>query len=148
MGIKERRCRFVQGDVVRLALSGGEWIDVKKELNAGESRRIFASLVKEMHAGQPTKLDPERVGLTKVVEYVIGWSLQGTDGRPEPVSESAIDGLDLDTYQEIVAAVDAHDLACETARLARKNDRDGESRSPATSPSPDAAAGASSGFAR
>jgi hypothetical protein len=146
MGIKERRCRFVQGDVVRLALSGGEWIDVKKELNAGESRRIFATLVKEMHAGQPTKLDPEKVGLTKVVEYVVGWSLLGSDDRPEPVSESAIDGLDLETYREIVDAVDAHDAACDAERLARKNGQAGEKASAAISPSPDAAGGASIGF--
>jgi hypothetical protein len=144
----ERRCRFVPGDVVRLPLSGDEWIDVKKELNAGEARRIFAALVKEMHAGQPTKLDPEKVGLTKVVEYVVGWSLLGTDGRPEAVSESAIDGLDLDTYREIVDAVDAHDAACDAARLARKNGQDGEKASAATSPSPAAATGASTGFGR
>jgi hypothetical protein len=145
--MEERRCRFVPGDVVRLPLSGGEWIDVKKELNAGEARRIFSALVKEMLAGKPTKLDPEKVGLTKVVEYVVGWSLLNADGRPEPVSESAIDGLDVDTYNDIVNAVDAHDAACEAVRVARKNGQGGEMASAATSPSPGAAAGASSGFA-
>jgi hypothetical protein len=143
----ERRCRFVQGDVIRVPLSGGEWIDVKKELNAGEARRIFATLVKTMNVGEVTTLDPEKVGLTKVVEYVVGWSLLGTDGRPEPVSESAIDGLDQDTYREIVDAVDAHDVACEAIRVARKNGQGGETASAAISPSPDAAAGASTGFA-
>jgi len=147
MGVPERRCRFVQGDIVRLPLSGGEWIDVKGELNAGEARRVFSSLVKEMNAGEMTKLDPDRVGLTKIIAYVVGWSLLNRDGRPEPLDESAIDNLDLDTYQEIAAAVDLHDSACEARRNARKNDRDGESRSPATSPSPDAVAGVSSGFA-
>ncbi len=142
----ERRCRFVQGDVVRLPLSGGEWIDVKAELNAGEARHIFSALVKEMHAGRPTTIDPDKVGVTKVVEYVVGWSLLGLDGRPEPVSESAIDGLDVDTYREIVDAVDAHDAACEAARLARKNGQGGESPSPAISPSLAGVAGASSGF--
>jgi hypothetical protein len=132
---------------MRLPLSGGEWIDVKAELNAGEARRIFSALVKEMHAGQPTKLDPEKVGLTKVVEYVVGWSLLGMDGRPEPVSESAIDGLDVDTYREIVDAVDVHDAACEAARVARKNGQAGETASAAISPLPGAAAGASSGSA-
>jgi hypothetical protein len=100
-----------------------------------------------MHAGQPTKLDPEKVGLTKVVEYVVGWSLLGMDGRPEPVSESAIDGLDVDTYREIADAVDVHDAACEAARVARKNGQAGETASAAISPLPGAAAGASSGSA-
>lgn len=143
----DRRCRFVQGDIVRLALSDGEWIDVKGELNAGEARRIFSTLVKEMNAGQPTKLDPDKVGLTKVLEYLIGWSLQNQDGRPEPVSPEAVDGLDQDTYREIVDAVDAHDTAVERARAARKNGQAGERTSAAISPSPAAAGGVSSGFA-
>jgi hypothetical protein len=137
----------VQGDVIRLPLSGGEWVDVKAELNAGEARRIFATLVKTMNVGEVTTLDPEKVGLTKVVEYVVGWSLLGADGRPEPVSESAIDGLDQDTYREIVEAVDAHDAAGEAIRVARKNGQGGEKASAAISPSPDAAIGASTGFA-
>jgi hypothetical protein len=69
------------------------------------------------------------------------------DGRPEPVSESAIDGLDVDTYREIVDAVDVHDAACEAARLARKNGQDGATRSPAISPSREPVTGASSGSA-
>lgn len=146
-GMGARRCRFVQGNVKRLALSGDEWIDVKAELNAGEARRIFSGLVKTMEAGRPTELDPEKVGLTKLVEYIVGWSLLGTDGRPEPVSESAIDGLDQDTYREIMDAVDAHEVAVEAARQARKNGQDGETPSPAISPSLEPVAGASSGFA-
>lgn len=141
----ERRCRFVAGEIVRLPLSGGEWIDVKSELNAGEARRVFAALVKEMNAGEPTKLDPDKVGLTKVVAYVVGWSLLNSDGRPEPVDESAIDALDVDTYQDIVAAVDTHDAACEERRRERKNARGGEKASPAISPSRVGVAGASSG---
>jgi hypothetical protein len=143
----ERRCRFVQGDIVRLSLPGNEWIDVKSELNAGEARRVFTQLVREMEAGQPTKLDPDKVGLTKVVAYVVGWSLLNQDGRPEPLDESAIDALDVETYQDIVAAVDAHDTACEERRQARKNGRDGETLSARTSPSLATAAGASSGSA-
>jgi hypothetical protein len=142
----EKRCRFVQGEIVRIPLSGDEWIDVKAELNAGEARRVFSSLIKEMHAGAPTKLDPDRVGLTKILAYVVGWSLVNRAGRPERLDEAAVDALDLDTYQEIADAVDQHDAACEAVRLARKNDRDGESRSPAISPSRDITAGASSGF--
>jgi hypothetical protein len=138
-----RRCRFVQGDVVRLALSGGEWVDVKAELNAGEARHMFSASCKDVHAGERVTLDLEKVGLTKILEYVVGWSLLGTDDRPEPVSESAIVGLDQDTYVELEALVEAHDRASADARRARKNGQDGEKGSAAISPSRDAAAGAS-----
>jgi hypothetical protein len=67
------RCRFVQPDVVRLPLSDGDFIDVKRELSAGEQRRMFAGMV--LHGvvpGEKTLLDPERVGITKMVEYLVG----------------------------------------------------------------------------
>jgi hypothetical protein len=145
--VEERRCRFVQGEITRITLSGGEWIDIKSELNAGEARRVFSSLIKEMNAGERMKLDPDRVGLTKLLGYLVGWSLLNSEGRPEPLDESAIDNLDRDTYAEIVEAVEAHDRACDERRAARKNDRDGETRSSAISPSRGAAAGESSGSA-
>lgn len=141
----ERRCRFVQGEVVRLPLPGDEWIDVKRELNAGEARGVFSSLVKKMDVGAAAELDPERVGLTKVVAYVVGWSLLNTQGRPEPVSESAFNGLDQQTYIDIVTAVDLHDAACGAIRQARKNGQGGEKPLPAISPSLDGMAGVSSG---
>ena len=145
--MEERRCRFVDSDVVRLPLSGGEWLDVKSELNAGEARRIFSTLVKEMNAGEVTKLDPERVGLTKLVEYVVGWSLLNKRGQPQAISESAFNALDQDTYAELIAAVDAHDARVETIRAARKNGQGGETPSPAISPSLVGVAGASTGSA-
>jgi hypothetical protein len=144
---EERRCRFVQPTVVRLPLDGGEWIDVKKELNAGEARHVYASLVKSMVAGKPPELDAERVGVTKLLAYVVGWSLLNYDGRPEPVSEEALRVLDQETYQDIIRAVDDHDLVSEAARHARKNGLDGETGLPATSPSRSGVAGVSSGSA-
>jgi hypothetical protein len=138
-----QRCRFVQPSVVRLPLSDGEYVDVKQELTAGEQRRIFSQLVKEMHAGEKTVLDPEQVGKTKLLEYIVGWSFLGLDGQPAPVCESTIDCLDTDTYRELVDAVDAHELRSEQARAARKNGQGGEKVSPAISPLPSEPAGPS-----
>lgn len=143
----ERSCRFVAGGVVRLTLPGNEWVDVKAELNAGESRRVFSHLVMEMNAGEPTKLDPDKVGVTKMVEYIVGWSLLNSQGEPEPVCEEAIDALDQDTYQEMSEAVEQHDQRCEAARIARKNARGGGMGSPATLPLPVFVTGESSGSA-
>jgi hypothetical protein len=143
----EDECWFVQPGVTRLSLSNHQWIDVKEELNAGEARKVFSGLVKAMNAGQPTELDPEKVGLTKLLAYIVGWSLRNRDGRPEPIDESAIDNLSQHRYREIMEAVDAHDAASEAKRAVRKNDQAGEKASAAISPSPDAAAGASSGSA-
>lgn len=139
------KCRFVRPTVVRLPLSDGDYIDVKHELTAGEQRRVFSSLIKEMHAGEPAVLDPALVGKTQLLEYIVGWSFVGQDGEPAPFSAAALDTLDTNTYEELVAAVQAHDAASEAARAARKNGRAGETPSSGISPLPSAAAGESSG---
>lgn len=115
------RHRFVQPDIVRLPLSDGDYIDIKKELNAGEARRVYANLVREMHAGEKAALDPMKVGFTKIREYVVGWSFTDADGRPVEVSAGAIETLDQDTYKEISEAIDAHTAKIDAEREARKN---------------------------
>jgi hypothetical protein len=137
----------VASETVRLALSDGEWIQVKRELNAGEQQHLEAGYVKDMKMGERPTLDYERVGMTRLLEYVTGWSLCGFDGTPEPFEESALKALDMDTYLEIVEAVRAHELDISARREARKNGQAGETRSSPISPLPFAVAGASSGSA-
>jgi len=128
------RNRFVKPQTVRLELSDGDWIEVKKELNAGEHRRVFGRLVKDMRAGERAQLDPEQVGLTKVVEYLVAWSLED-NGKPVEVTEGAINSLDAQTFGEIVKAIDAHEAAVDAEIEARKNDTDGGKVSSPISPS-------------
>jgi len=135
---------FVVPKVDRLTLSNGRWVDVKHRLNAGEQRRVYGRMVKEMQAGVRPTLNPEMVGLTRLSEYIVGWSM--TDGRgPVPVSEAAIDNLDPDLFNEIDTALNAHEERVDAERAAEKNDRDGVSTSSAISPSPSSVAGALSG---
>jgi hypothetical protein len=129
------RCRFVQPDVVRLTLSDGDWIDVKKELNAGESRKVFTRLVKAMHFNEKAEVDPDQVGLSKVVEFLVGWSLVDAQGKPVPVSEAAINNLDSATYAEVVKVIDAHEAAGDATREALKNEKGDENKSLAISSS-------------
>jgi hypothetical protein len=142
------RCRFVQPETERLTLSDGEWIEVKRELNAGEQRHAQAGYYKDIRVGERATVDFEQYGKTKILAYLVGWSFTGFDGRPEPFDESALNQLDMDTYLEIEAALDAHEARISARREARKNGQDGAKTSPAISPSPYAAAGASSGFER
>jgi hypothetical protein len=129
------RSRFVQPDTVRLSLSDGDWVEVKKELNAGEQRRIFAGVVKTMHAGEKLELNPEQIGKSKLLEYIVAWSFIGLSGKPEPFSAAALDNLDADTYRELIELVDAHEEAAEKAMAERKNGQGGETTSSVTSPS-------------
>jgi len=126
------RLRFVQPEVVRLPLSDNDFIDIKKELTAGEQRLIFTSLVKQMSFGEKAILEPRMVGMTKILAYLVAWSFLDSEGRPVPVSESAVNNLDLDSYSEIEQAIDAHDATVEAARAERKNVQGTPSASPAT----------------
>ena len=117
------RCRFVQPEITRLPLSGGDWIDVKKQLNAGEQRRVFGRLVKAMHFNEKTEINPEQLGRSKLAEYIIGWSFVDANGSPVPFSEAAIDNLETDTYRELVTAVDEHEARIDEERAAEKNAR-------------------------
>ena len=127
------RCRFVQPEIVRLPLSDGDYVDVKKELTAGEQRRMFAGMMRDMTLGEKVTLNPELVGRTKVSAYVIVWSFVDAELKPVPVSDSAIDNLDTETYAELVKAIDAHEAAMEAVK--EKNGTSGRAKSEATSPS-------------
>lgn len=116
------RNRFVQPTKTRLPLSAGDWIDIKTELTAGESRHVFAQLVKDMKVGEKATLDPEKVGLTRLAEYIVAWSFVDPQGAPVPVSEAAIDNLTDDSYQEIVAALDEHEKGQKAKHEAEKKD--------------------------
>ena len=121
---------FVVPDTVRLTLSGGHWIDVKKELNTGETRKLLARQIKNMTPGEKPVLDPEQVGFGKVVAYLVDWSFK-RDGQKVKLSESAIDSLRPDIYQEIVRLVDAHIERVEQELEERKNETAGSSLSAA-----------------
>ena len=116
-------CPFVQPDVVRLPLSNGHFIDVKRELNAGEHRRVWANMVRDgVRPGEPTVLDPERVGLAQIMEYLVGWSFCDSHGAPVPISEAAVKNLQLPIFREVMTAIGVHENEQEQRyELDRKN---------------------------
>ena len=123
------RYRFVDPEVVRLSLSDGDWIDVKKVLNAGEYRKLLYDQFKDT-AGDKVVIDHAQVGIARVVAYLLGWSFIGKDQRPEPYSldqpedvrRSLIDNLDQATYREVLAAINAHEEREDLELAAKKND--------------------------
>jgi hypothetical protein len=123
---------FVQPDIVRITLSDGKYIDIKKELTAYEYRSVFAGLVKDMRAGEKITLDPEKVGITKVMAYLLGWSFTNK-GQPVEISEGAVNNLHRDIYAEISKAIDTHEEQIEAEREARKNEKAGTPPSAAIS---------------
>lgn len=126
------RCRVVTPDQVRLPLSEGDWIEVKRELNAGE---YYDQLV----------ATSERRAFAKPIAYLLRWSLIDIDGTslpysaddPEEQRRGTIRSLDQDTIRELIAVIDRHEQAQDAARAAKKNAPDTSSESKLTSASAD-----------
>ena len=121
--------RFVRPETAKLDLTNGDWLLVKKRLNAGEQRRAFARIVKKMAVGQDVEIDPEATGLAKMAAYLLDWSLCDDQGagvpiRDQPASlvEAALLALDPDSFREIHDAIQAHEDR-EAAALAEEKKR-------------------------
>lgn len=110
------RCRVVTPEVVRIPLSDSDdWIEVKRELNAGEYADLLTALI-------------ARQSFATILTYVVGWSLIGLDGKPLPwdldgdveIRRQTVRGLDKVTVREITAKLDIHQTAEEAALTAKK----------------------------
>jgi hypothetical protein len=132
------RCRFVQPETVKLPLSDGDWVEVKKRLNVGEERKAMAQVVKEIRTSEgDSRVTPdlEMMGKAELLQYITDWSFRDMDDKPVPFSKGALDSLDPDSYKEIEKAVDAHKAAMEAERNEAKKPMDGERKLSAISPS-------------
>ena len=70
--------RFVKPEVVRLELSGNDWIETKKRLSYGEQQRLVAAgltSIRGQQAGEPeVGLDLSRYDLMKIETWLVDWS--------------------------------------------------------------------------
>jgi hypothetical protein len=133
--------RFVRPDTTTLPLSDGDWLLVKTQLNAGEQREVFNRLTRnnlaidEHGIGGRMEIDPMQAGFSTVLGYLLDWSLTDDDGQkvevkgqPIEVVAAAIDALDLDSYQEILDAVQRHEASVNERRLIEKKRRGVDSK--------------------
>ena len=110
--------RFLKPDIVRINLTGGDWITIKKELTAGEQRRVFARTTKQVRAGEPIEIDLEKAGVSNLAEYLIDWSFTDQAGQPVPIRDmpaeyiiATLNSLDAESFNEITKAIDDHEKA-------------------------------------
>lgn len=109
------RNRVVVPESIRLPLSDGDFLTVKKELNAGE----YVDSLLDQTAGPRFAV---------LLAYLVGWSFVGERDQPlaysvvMPADErrAILRSLDVATLVEIVAAVEAHAAANERAVQKKK----------------------------
>jgi hypothetical protein len=145
--------RFVTPETVTLHLSDGDTITIRRRLNTGEQRAMFAHWSVPGADGKPT-VNWLAVGPATVGAYLLDWSVTDPSGapvvikgQPYDVIVAAFDHLEPEDSTEIRAAIDAHIEAEAAARAEEKKTRNAAPSDGAISPSPFAVAGASSGSA-
>ena len=126
-----RTNRFVKPEVVRLEISDQDWIEVKKELSAGEQKEMFAKSIKQMGGvvgEEPTwDMDAIILSFSKVETYLVDWSLAEEDEKgevtPVDISPESIRALDHPTFEEIEKAIDKHIESKEKEKKATGGER-------------------------
>jgi hypothetical protein len=130
----------------RIACEGGAYLIVKAQLSAGEHLDMLAQM-----RGADGEVDPVKWGPALLAAYLLDWSVTTPDGRPVAIREqplavvlSAIRQLAGGDYDEILAAVQAHEQAIEAARQEKKR-RSGATPFDRSSPSLVGATGGTNG---
>lgn len=103
------RIRFVKPETERLSLSDGDWIEVKKDLNTGELKKLEAAGHKppvELASGRVINpLDWERHELERAMVFLTGWSFKGFDDKPVELTMDALKSLEPPDFEEINKAI-------------------------------------------
>ncbi len=124
------RLRFVAAETVRIPLSDGDWIDVKKRLTAAEIaqkdgggvpsfRNVGGDGDKEK-ARQEFNLDFVALKLARIAVYVLAWSFADAKGNQTTPTREHVELLDEETVKEIDAALDKHVAAMEQEKNAQR----------------------------
>ena len=127
------RNRFVEPEVVRLELTEGDWVEVKKELTYGEEQRLAGAAMTSMNIqsdsdraktrtedgeGVRVNLENERYAILRLYTWLVDWSFENAVGKRVKVSREAIANLGADTAHEIDEALSAHIAKREEAKNA------------------------------
>jgi len=104
------RNRFVLPETVRLELSDGDWIEVKKRLTYGEQQRLAGGALRpKLTDGEiDISLDLETHSILRLSTWIVDWSFCNFQGKQIKVSKEAIASSDPDSIEEIEEALTAH----------------------------------------
>lgn len=111
--------RFTVPAVDRVMISDGDWIEVKRDLNVGEVKKMESagqSPTPVMLAGVPINpIDWERYEFERAAIYLVDWSLRDAKDKPVTLKDkegnidlSKLRALSPDSFKEISDAIMKH----------------------------------------
>jgi hypothetical protein len=135
--------RYRRPESVKLEISQGDWLLVKRHLTQSDVHQIWERSSKRKLAGEKTELDIDGLATSQLVAYLLDWSLVDPDDKPVVIRDQppevvhrALVALPTLDFTEIRDAVQAHAAAMEQEELAEKNGRGDATTSSAISASP------------
>jgi hypothetical protein len=136
--------RYRKQEEMRLELSEGDWLLVRKHLTAGEERDAQARVIKAgtIKQGEKPEIDLEHLGIAQAVSYLLDWSITDADDKPIRIRDqsyafvaAALRNQTPESLREILEAVQAHDGAMTAEREHEKKGQGGASERDPTSTS-------------
>lgn len=140
------RIRFIKPDIKRIYLSDDGWIEVKKDLNTGDTKLLEAAGMKPpvILDGKPfSSIDWGTYELERAMIFLTDWSFRGEDDKPVQLSMAAVKNLDPRDFEEINTAIINHVFerskekkAERDATLKANSSTDSQTKEQPTLPSP------------
>ncbi len=134
------RIRVAPTDVEKLPLSDGDWIEVKRDLNNGDVKKLEVAGQKPptMVDGQVVyPIDWEVYEIERDLIYITDWSLTGLDDKVLKVGRDALRAITPEDFQEIHDAITKHVMSRRqvknAARAAKAQTEEPPTPSPNTS---------------
>jgi len=122
--------RFVRPETVRLSISDGDEIVIRRRLTNGEQRAMFARMYET--GVTPIRVNTLETGIALIVAYLVDWTLVDDSGATVAIRDLAaddlaavLDSLDPASFTEIKEAIETHVAAEDETREALKKTASG-----------------------
>ena len=105
------RNRFTVPSVDRVYLDDGDWIELKHELNNGESKKLEAAGLKPpqvVNGRVVSPIDWEVFEIERAIVFLTDWSFRDAADKPVKVSTDALKALNVEDFQAINQAIMKH----------------------------------------
>ena len=109
---------FVTPESVRLPLSDGDYILIRRRLSTGERDDMLSMMLPYVTPGQTAQINSKDARQIAVATYLLGWSAAAPMSPDLPVQEriDTLRTLDPAAFDEIEAAITAHNAREDAAR--------------------------------
>lgn len=96
-----------------------DWIEFKRRLTYGETKRLENASVTGVHAkvgvtvqnGEDTEvsIDMAKLELERIMTWTTDWSFTDDNDKSVALTRAAVQNLDISTAEEIIALLDKHE---------------------------------------